>query len=207
MEADTGTGPSDEQLMHRLQLGEDSALALLMQRWEIPVKRFIFRLIGNTAESEDLAQEVFIRIYTKRSIYRVGAKFSTWCFSIATNQAKNRLRWWRRRPMMSLNAWTKAGGDTADESSAGAQASNEAVRHEQIAAVQTAIAALPIELRTTLVLFEYERQSMVEIAAALGCTPKAVENRLYRARQQLRTLLNLAQSSPSEDGRFTPNIA
>lgn len=191
MEPDPGSGPSDEELMRRLQNGEDSMLAPLMQHWEIPVKRFIFRLIGNTAEAEDLAQEVFMRIYTKRSTYRVGAKFSTWCFSIAANQAKNRLRWWHRRPALSLNAWTDAGGDTADESSASDQPSTVTVQRERIAAVQTAVAALPLDLRTSLVLFEYENQSMTEIAETLGCTPKAVENRLYRARQQLKQILRV----------------
>lgn len=189
MAADAAEGPSDEEWMRRLQSGEDAALAPLMGRWEMPVKRFIFRMIGNTTEAEDLAQEVFVRIYTKRASYRVGAKFSTWCFSIAANQAKNRLRWWRRRPVLSLNAWAERGGDTADESRAGAPADGEALRHEKIAAVQTAVAALPLDLRTAIVLFEYEEQSMGEIAAALGCTVKAVENRLYRARQLLKAAL------------------
>ncbi len=191
MEADRGAGPSDEELMRRLRNGDEAALAPLMQHWEAPVKRFIFRLVGNAAEAEDLAQEVFVRIYTKRGTYREGARFSTWCFSIAANQAKNRLRWWRRRPTLSLNAWTEAGGEAADGSAAGAPASHAAVRHEQIAAVQTAVAALPLDLRTALVLFEYEEQSMAEIAGALGCTPKAVEGRLHRARQQLKSALQL----------------
>lgn len=189
MEPDPGSSPSDEELMRRLQSGEEAALAPLMQHWEIPVKRFIFRLIGNTTEAEDLAQEVFMRIYTKRSTYRVGAKFSTWCFSIAANQAKNRLRWWHRRPTLSLNAWTEAGGNTADESPAGTQAGNQIIRRERIAAVQTAVTALPLDLRTALVLFEYEGHSVSEIAETLGCTPKAVENRLYRARQHLKRTL------------------
>jgi RNA polymerase sigma-70 factor (ECF subfamily) len=189
MESDPGANPSDEELMRMLLAGDDAALAPLMQRWETPVKRFLFRLIGNTADAEDLAQEVFVRIYTKRASYRVGAKFSTWCFSIAANQAKNRLRWWRRRPVTSLDAWTEAGGEIADESRAGDRASVASVRREQVAAVQRAVASLPVDLRTALVLFEYEEQSMTEIAGALGCTPKAVENRLYRARQQLKQIL------------------
>lgn len=189
MEADLGSGPSDEELMRRLQGGEDAALAPLMQRWEVPVKRFVFRLVGNPAEAEDLAQEVFLRVYTKRSTYRTGAKFSSWCFSIAANLAKNRLRWWKRRPALSLDAWTATGGDTADESRAGMPAGQAALRREQITAVQTAVAALPLDLRTALVLFEYEGQAMADIAAALDCTPKAVENRLYRARQQLKRAL------------------
>ena len=193
MEADPGTSPSDEDLMRRLQGGEATALAPLMQRWEGPVKRFIFRLVGHPAEAEDLAQEVFVRVFTKRTTYRPGAKFSTWCFAIAANQAKNRLRWWHRRPALSLDAWNAAGGDMADESRAGAQASTEAVRREQITAVREAVAALPLELRTALVLFEYEDQSVADIATALGCTAKAVENRLYRARQHLKRVLQPAE--------------
>ena len=179
--------------MRRLQGGEAAALAPLMSRWEGPVKRFIFRVVGNPAEAEDLAQEVFVRIFMKRATYRPGAKFSTWCFSIAANQARNRLRWWRRRPALSLDAWNAAGGDMADESRAGAQASTEAVRREQIAAVREAVAALPLEWRTALVLFEYEDQSVADIATALGCTAKAVENRLYRARQRLKRVLQPAE--------------
>lgn len=190
METEAGV-PSDEELMAQLQAGKEAALAPLMQRWEVPLKRFIFRLVGSTAEAEDLAQEVFVRVYTKRSTYRPGAKFSTWCFSIAANQAKNRLRWWKRRPTLSLSAWMDTGGDAVDQSAAGAQASDEAVRRERIATVQAAVADLPLDLRTALVLFEYEGQSMNEIATALGCTPKAVENRLYRARRQLQRQLAL----------------
>ena len=191
MEVEAGSIPSDEDLMSRLKGGEDAALAPLMQHWELPVKRFVFRIVGNMAEAENLAQEVFVRIYAKRATYRTGARFSTWCFSIAANLAKNRLRWWRHRPTVSLAAWTEAGGDNADETRAGEPASLKAARREQIASVQTAVAALSLELRAALVLFEYEGQSMAEIAAALHCSSKAVENRLYRARQQLKQKLRL----------------
>ena len=102
--------PADEQLMAQLQGGDAAALAVLMQRWEIPVKRFIFRLVGNTTEAEDLAQEVFVRVFLKRHTYRSGARFSSWVFAIAANLAKNRLRWWKRRPTLSLNAWLEEGG-------------------------------------------------------------------------------------------------
>jgi len=193
MSPDPAETPSDEDLMQRLCAGEDAALAGLMQRWEVPVKRFIFRIIGNAAEADDLAQEVFVRVYTKRDTYRAGAKFSTWCFSIAANQAKNRLRWWRRRPALSLDAWTEAGGDATDESAAGATGAQASLRREQIAAVQQAVAELPLDLRTVLVLAEYEELSVNEIAAAVGCTPKAAENRLYRARQRLREALKLPE--------------
>ena len=189
MAADLATGASDEELMRRLQGGEEAALASLMERWEMPVKRFIFRLLGNVTEAEDLAQEVFCRIFTRRTHYRPGAKFSTWCYAIAANLAKNRLRWWQRHPVHSIDAWIEAGGEIANESRAGASAAQAALRQEQILAVQQAVAALPLDLRTALILFEYEEQTTAEIAAALDCTPKAVENRLYRARQLLRRSL------------------
>jgi len=193
MAADLATGSSDEELMRRLQGGDEAALASLMERWEMPVKRFIFRLLGNVTEAEDLAQEVFCRIFTKRTHYRPGAKFSTWCYAIAANLAKNRLRWWQRHPVHSIDAWIEAGGEIADESRAGASAAQAALRQEQILAVQQAVAALPLDLRTALILFEYEEQTTAEIAEALDCTPKAVENRLYRARQLLkRTLFSTA---------------
>ncbi len=153
------------------------------------MKRFIFRIVGNAAESEDLAQEVFVRVYRKRALYRPGAKFSTWCFSIAANQARNRLRWWRRRPALSLDAWAQSGGDSADESGPGSAPSAQAVRGEQVAAVRGAVAALPLDLRTALVLFEYEGQSMADIAEELGCTVKAIESRLSRARARLKGAL------------------
>lgn len=189
MRTEDNAEPSDEEAMVRLQSGDDTALGMLMRRWELPVKRFVFRLIGNTAETEDLAQEVFVRVYTKRGTYRPGARFSSWVFAIAANQAKNRLRWWKRRPTLSLDGWVETGGDAEDETvspTAAARAREDAERRE---AVQRAVAALPLDQRTAIVLFAYEGKSMAEIAEIVGCSTKAVENRLYRARLELRRQL------------------
>ena len=186
---------ADEQLMTQLQDGDDAALAALMQRWEIPVKRFIFRMVGNTAEAEDLAQEVFVRIFLKRHTYRTGSKFSSWMFAIAANQAKNRLRWWKRRPTLSLNAWIEEGGDVEDETIGPAMRALGSDQDERVAAVQKAVSDLPLDQRTAIVLLEYEEKSMAEIAEIVGCSAKAVENRLYRARTALRRVL-LGNNSP-----------
>jgi RNA polymerase sigma-70 factor (ECF subfamily) len=183
-----GGGPDDETLMARLQGGDDSALAELMQRWEIPAKRFLFRMVGNTAEAEDLAQEAFVRIYTKRGTYRTGARFSSWLFAIAANQAKNRLRWWKRRPTLSLDGWVDGGGDAEDETASPAAAARAREEAERREAVQRAVTALPLDQRTAIVLFAYEGKTMAEIAEIVGCSTKAVENRLYRARLRLRAL-------------------
>ncbi len=164
-------------------------MASLMQRWEVPVRRFIFRLIGNDSEAEDLAQEVFVKLYLKRASYRSGARFSTWVFTLAANLSKNRLRWWRRRPTLSLNAWLEEGLEPEDVTVSPSQLAMKKEQQVRAAAVQAAVARLPVDQRTALVLFEFEAKSMSEIAEIEGCTSKAIENRLYRARLALRGLL------------------
>jgi RNA polymerase sigma factor (sigma-70 family) len=140
-----------------------------------------------------LAQETFVRVWQQREKFRSGAEFRPWVFSIAVNLARNRLRWWRRRPVVSLDEWRSAGEtrggkqETRDSRQMTGTAALE--RAEQAAAVRDAIAALPNELREAIVLFEYEEMSHAEIAAAVGATPKAVETRIYRAREKLRGAL------------------
>jgi len=190
MDTETLT-PADEEVMGRLQGGDEAALAVLMGRWELPVKRFLFRILGNTAEAEDLAQEVFVRVFMKRQTYRPGRRFSSWLFAIAANQAKNRLRWWKRRPVLSLGAWMEAGNDIPDEGAPPANSVLERKDDRRAEAVQKAVSELPLDERTAIVLFEYEGRSMAEIAQIAACTAKAVENRLYRARRKLKLALGV----------------
>jgi RNA polymerase sigma-70 factor (ECF subfamily) len=180
---------SDEALMTRLRGGDDNALAPLMARWEVPMKRYLARVVQNAHEAGELAQETFVRLYQHRARFREGARFSPWLYAIAANLARNRLRWWRRRPAVSLEAWTEFGGEAADESSAGHAASGALEQRECAEAVRAAVAALPVELREALILCEYEGLAQAEAAEALGVTPKAVEMRLYRARAALRNRL------------------
>ena len=189
MSAAAENDASDEALMTRLRGGDDNALAPLMARWEVPMKRYLARIVQNAHEAEELAQETFVRLYQTRERFREGARFSPWLYAIAANLARNRLRWWRRRPVVSLEAWTEFGGETADESSAGRAASGALEQRERAEAVRGAVAALPVELREALVLCEYEGLAQAEAAEALGVTPKAVEMRLYRARAGLRNQL------------------
>ncbi len=189
MSAAADNDASDEALMTCLRDGDDNALAPLMARWEMPMKRYLARVVQNAHEAEELAQETFVKLYQSRVRFREGARFSPWLYAIAANLARNRLRWWRRRPAVSLEAWTEFGGETADESSAGRAASGALEQRERAEAVRAAVAALPVELREALVLCEYEGLAQAEAAAALGVTPKAVEMRLYRARAGLRNQL------------------
>ena len=188
--AATTTPGEDVALMQRVQQGDEGAFAILLQRWERPVKSVIARLVLNAGETEDLAQETFVRVWQQRAKFRREAEFRPWVFSIAVNLARNRLRWWRRRPHVALDSWTEAEESGAKVGGAMSAASAELERVELAAAVREAVAALPTDLREVVVLFEYEGLSHAEIAAALGCTPKAVEARLYRAREKLRKALS-----------------
>ena len=168
--------------MRRVQGGDEAALGALMERWELPLKGLVGRIVLNASEAEELALETFVRVWQQREKFRAGAEFRPWLFAIAVNLARNRLRWWRRRPTVSLEDWS----ETED---GGPRAENRLESAERAAAVRDAVAKLPQELREALVLFEYEQMSHAEIAATVGATPKAVETRIYRAREKLRGAL------------------
>ncbi|MEY4939096.1 MAG: hypothetical protein RIQ93_831 [Verrucomicrobiota bacterium] len=176
--------------MGRVQRGDEAALGALMERWELPVKSLVGRLVMNAAEAGELAQETFVRVWQQRDRYRPGAEFRPWMFSIAINLARNRLRWWRRRPAVSLDEWQE--GSQAEAAARGAGnpvGAGVLEREERAIAVREAIAALPPELREAIVLFEYEEMSQAEIAVTVGATVKAVEMRVARAKEKLRDAL------------------
>lgn len=180
----------DTELMRRLQAGDEPALGSLMERWELPVKGLLARIVLNATEASELTQETFVRVWQQREKFRPDAEFRPWLFSIAVNLARNRLRWWRRRLAVSLDEWSEVeqpeSGSGRAEKPAGTEKLEQA---ERSLAVRDAVAALPVELREAIVLFEYEELSHAEIAAVLGCTAKAVESRIYRAREKLRKAL------------------
>lgn len=180
----TLTPGDDPALMARVQAGDENALAELMQRWELPVKAVIARIVLNASEAEDLAAETFVRLWQHRARYAPARPVKPWIFGIAVNLARNRLRWWKRRPSVALEEWTEL-PELAREPAGASQLE----RAEKANAVQKAVAALPDAFREALVLFEYEDLSYAEIAEALGTTTKTVENRIARAREQLRHAL------------------
>lgn len=181
-------GVSDEALMESLQNGDDQALTTLMHRWELGVKAFLLRLGVPAADVEDVAQETFVRLYQKRDRYRVGATFKPWLLTIAGNLGRNRLRWrWRRRED-SIEAMDEAqpgGFDPVDTSAR--PASDLAEKANLARDVRKAVNALPDNLRQAVLCVELEDLSYVEAGQVMGCSPKAVETRLYRARELLRT--------------------
>lgn len=186
------TDALDRADMARLVAGHETAFNALMERNAGPLFGFLCRFIGDEDAANDLAQETFVRVYQHRADFKPGQRFSTWLFTIGGNLARNHLRARSRRPEVPLEA-----SDADDRSSvadtlpaAGNAPDEHALRAEQHAAVRGAVARLPDDLREAIVLCELEDRSIAEAAGILATTVKAVESRLYRARQQLRISLS-----------------
>jgi RNA polymerase sigma-70 factor (ECF subfamily) len=185
------TDARDRADMERLIAGQDAALNDLMERHAMPVFHFLCRMVGNEDDANDLAQETFVRIFKSRGNFRTNEKFSAWLFTIAANLARNHFRWRSRHPAISLETET---GDSEQTLGGSLPANNpapneQALATERAAAVRVAIGKLPEDLREAIVLCEWEELSVAEAATILETTPKAVESRLYRARQILRERL------------------
>ena len=177
--------------MEQLVAGRDAALNDLMERHAAPVFHFLCRIVGNEDDANDLAQETFVRVFRARASFRTSERFSTWLFTIAANLARNHFRWRARHPNVSLDTETGEKEQTLGSTlPANEQAPNEqALTAERARAVRAAVGKLPEDLREAIVLCEWEEYSVAEAAAILETTPKAVESRLYRARQILRERL------------------
>jgi RNA polymerase sigma factor (sigma-70 family) len=177
----------DTDLMLRLKNGEDWILNELMTRWQQPLVGFIYRYIGRETEALDLAQETFVRVYETRYRYTVRGKFSTWLFTIAANLCRNYLRWRQKRGEPVPETWDTEDAELAERiQSLDDSPDQAAMRSESISLIRVAIDKLPHDLKTVILLYEYQSLSYAEISSVLKCSVKAVEMKLYRARQLLR---------------------
>jgi RNA polymerase sigma-70 factor (ECF subfamily) len=182
----------DQTDMERLRAGHDAALNELMERHAGKLFNYLIRCLQNEEDAADVAQETFVRVYQHRAKFDRNQQFSTWLYSIATNLVKDRYRYRTRHPQVSLDAEIEATGSDFRESLPAQQPTpgETLAAAERAEMVRRAVAALPDELRTPLILSEYDDLPHSEIGQILGCTSKAVETRLYRARQQLRVSLS-----------------
>lgn len=163
---------SDSQLVALLQADAEVALDELMRRYKHPILNFCYRLLGNAADADDMTQEVFVRVYQHRAKLDPNRPFTTWLFAVARNLCLDRLRYRKRHPTEPLDGVP----DPAIEPKLDDRA-------EHIAA---AVAALPEDQRTAIILAEYHDLSYAQIAGIMRCSTKSVESRLYRAKQFLR---------------------
>ena len=177
----------DFACMVRLKEGDDLALNELMERWQKPLHSFILRYVGNHRDSIELAEETFVRVYQHRGRFNFKSKFSTWLLTIAANLCRHHARWRKRHPTISLD--DAASIDEVSEESLFVSAeeipSALASRTELAKLVKEEIEKLPHDLKTAVLLSAYDGLSYAEIGVILGCTPKAVETRLYRVRKLL----------------------
>ncbi len=183
----------DIRLMLRVRDDDPVAFAELVELYQHRLVTVMHHLVSNKEEAEDLAQEVFLRVYRTRKKYRPRAKFSTWLFTIANNLALNALRSRQRKPSVPL--------DVRDSGPLGPRPAEQLVRDRQsqpgerlqqqelAAIIQEALAELNERQRAAVVLNKFEDMNYAEIAEVMNLTTKAVKSLLSRARENLRATL------------------
>jgi RNA polymerase sigma-70 factor (ECF subfamily) len=182
---------SDEDLMARVAEDDERAFTELVSRFRGRVSNLISRVLNDRESSDDLAQEVFVRVFVHRRNYRLGSKFSTWVFTIAANLAKNEIRRRvRRRNWFSLDALTEVFSDSIIQLADPTEGREQVMEREQLqGTVGQAIATVPEKYRLALVLRDIEGLSYEEISDVLGVPGGTVRSRINRARSMLKRKL------------------
>jgi RNA polymerase sigma-70 factor (ECF subfamily) len=183
----------DIRLMLRVRSDEAGAFEELVEQYQHRLVAVMHHLIGNAEEAEDLAQEVFLRVYRARKKYRPRAKFSTWLFTIANNLALNSLRSRQRKPVVPLEVHDSGplGPRPAEQlvQDKGKQPMQHLQQAELAAVVQKALEGLNERQRMAVVLNKFEDMSYEEIAQVMNLSTKAIKSLLSRARSNLRVAL------------------
>ena len=182
---------SDVQLMLGVKAGDEVSFELLLRRYRTPLVNFLCRMVGDTATAEDLAQEVFLRVYRARDAYEPSAKFTTWMFRIATNLALNSRRDNRHlQRQVSLDAPAGEGeGTPLDFADERPNIERELVERDRSATIRRAIQALPEKQRAAVLLHKYQELEYDQIGEILGCSQSALKSLLFRAYEALRVSL------------------
>jgi RNA polymerase sigma-70 factor (ECF subfamily) len=187
---------TDVQLMLGVKAGDDASFELLLAKYRTPLVHFLFRMVRDAATAEDLAQEVFLRVYRARKKYAPSAKFTTWLFRIATNLALNAVRDSRNEKMgISIDGPAGAGG-SAENNQARIDVADKRpgmvermLEHDRAAVIKRAILALPEKQRAAVLLHKYHDLDYDEIAGILDCSESALKSLLFRAYETLRVQL------------------
>lgn len=201
----------DEQDAHdmaRLAAGHDAALNDLMDRHAEKLFHYLLPSLQNGDDTADLAQETFVKIFLNRAKFDPYQKFSTWLYTITANLVRDRYRWRSRHQQASLDAEDdQTESALKDTLTAVDPPPDQSLQTEERAnEVRKAVAALPEELKQPLILAVYQDLPQAEIATILKCSVKAVETRIYRARQQFRTALaGLAPGPRPKQTKTPPN--
>jgi RNA polymerase sigma-70 factor (ECF subfamily) len=184
---------TDVQLMLDVKAGDEQSFEHLLRKYRTPLVNFLYRMVRDTAVAEDLAQEVFLRVYRARDQYAPSAKFTTWMFRIATNLALNSMRDNRHHRMeISMDQTVDTGEDEHRPLEVPDLAPNveqELVARCRAELIMKAIHALPEKQRAAVLLHKYQELDYDEIAGVLECSESALKSLLFRAYETLRVEL------------------
>ncbi|MGD0546044.1 MAG: sigma-70 family RNA polymerase sigma factor [Candidatus Acidiferrales bacterium] len=196
---------SDVQLMLDVKAGDDASFDLLLQKYRTPLVNFLYRMVRDTATAEDLAQEVFLRVYRARKQYSPSAKFTTWLFRIATNLALNSVRDNRHRQKdVSIDAASSPDEDAAPMQLPAPEMriDEHMIERDRADYIRKVISELPEKQRVAVLLHKYEEMDYAEIARILECSESALKSLLFRAYETLRVQLAplVNASAPRREG-------
>ncbi len=179
----------DAELMLRVKEGDGASFGVLLDKHRLSVVHFLYRMIQNHAVAEELAQEVFLRVYRSRSTYEATAKFTTWLFRIATHLALNSLRDGKNERLQE-----HLDDDTHEMPARQVSDSRPSVEQfmvyeARLNEVRLAVASLPEKQRVAVLMHKYEEMEYSQIARVLSCSESAVKSLLFRAYETLRARL------------------
>jgi RNA polymerase sigma-70 factor (ECF subfamily) len=180
---------SDADIMLRVREGDDSGFSILIEKYRKQMVHFMFRMSRNQAVAEELAQEVFLRVYRSRQTYRAEAKFSTWLYRIATNLGVNHARdtkHERTAQNVYLDQPDPETGTTPDVADNTLSVEQELVREERMKAIRQHVMALPERQRNAVLMHKYQDMDYKEIGEVLKLSESATKSLLFRAYQTLR---------------------
>jgi RNA polymerase sigma-70 factor, ECF subfamily len=183
---------SDAAIMLRVAAGDESGFNYLVEKYHRPMIHFLFRMVRNQAVAEELAQEVFLRVYRSRESYRAEAKFTTWLYRIATNLAVNHARDTRHERAVQnvyLDSPDEETGTTPDVADDEPSVEQRLLRDERMAAIRAQVMALPERQRLAVLMHKYQGMDYRQIGEVLKLSESATKSLLFRAYQTLRDKL------------------
>ncbi|WP_419806168.1 RNA polymerase sigma factor [Terriglobus sp.] len=182
----------DAELMLRLKAGDLDCFEVLMNKYRRAMVHFMFRMVRNQAVAEEMAQEVFLRVYRARESYRAEAKFSTWLYRIATNLAVNHARDTKNERMaakVQLDAPDEESGTTPEVADTTPTVEADLLRAERMRAIKQHVLELPERQRMAVLMHKYQEMDYKQIGAVLKLSESATKSLLFRAYQTLREKL------------------
>ena len=179
----------DTELMVRVKEGDGASFGVLLDKHRSPVVHFLYRMVQNHAVAEELAQEVFLRVYRSRGTYEPTAKFTTWLFRIATHLALNALRDGKNERLQERLDDDSSDMPVRQVSDHRPSVEQRMVYQAKLDEVRRAIAALPEKQRAAVLMHKYEEMEYTQIAKVLSCSESAVKSLLFRAYETLRARL------------------